>query len=122
MATVNHWNVFQQKNKGKYTSDEMRKHYEVYKKKHNIVRSPKKSTRLEGFQAKHKKLASPQKLKSMYAQQQTCKELRKKLSPNRYNECQKKNQGKYTKAQLQKKMCVNNIKYNNTLLYFFLIK
>lgn len=104
MTTVNHWNKFQQANKGKYTSDEMRKHYEIYKKKNNITRSPKRSTRLEGFQEKHKNKYSPQKLKSLYNQQQVCKDLRRKISPNRYNECQKKNQGKgFTREQLIKK-------------------
>ena len=110
MSTFNHWNDFQHKNKGKYDSVEMKKQYEIYKKKNNIVRSPKRKNRLEGFQEKHKGKYSPKQLKKLHEQEQVCKDLRRKLSPNRWNECQKKYQGKYTKEELNKK-CTKQIKY-----------
>jgi len=84
MTTLSTWNKFQHDNQGKgYTHVEMVKKFEAHKKKHHIKPSPRKSQRLEGFSEKHKGKFSEKELKSMYKQQQNCKELRKKLSPRK---------------------------------------
>lgn len=94
MSQLSTWNAFQHQQQGRgYTHAEMVKMFDKHKKKHHITRSPRKS-RVE----RTKKL-SPSQSKKL----KECQALRKQLSPNRWNECQKKYQGKYSKEELKRK-------------------